>query len=320
MVTVGIIGCGVIGRTLYQEFLAHPAFRVVAVWDPSAAAVAALLTQGPEDAAACAVSGPEAVVQAADLVYVASPPAFHVPQALMALAAGKACLCEKPLAVDLAEGARLAAQVAAGSAPVAVHYPLATAPAVLEIQRRIAAGGIGTVTGVRIEARFARWPRGWHTGGDWLTGRAEGGFIREVLSHFLFVTLRTFGALSIHSAKAVYPASGGCETRLDALLSAGGIPVELTACVGGDDDDYNVWQIDGTMGRLRTTGWFTGQVWQQGHWQPLLPGTVAEGDALTQRAVLDGLAAMMARQPHRLATVAEALDVQRCVEVLRQAE
>ena len=77
MVTVGIIGCGVIGRTLYQEFLAHPAFRVVAVWDPSAAAVAALLAQGPEEEAVCAVSGPEAVVQAVREVLVKATPSDH---------------------------------------------------------------------------------------------------------------------------------------------------------------------------------------------------------------------------------------------------
>jgi len=87
-----------------------------------------------------------------DLIYVGTPPARHREQVLMALAAGKPVLCEKPFALDAAEArAMLAAARAAGLPLVEAmhsrHHALFAR--ILEI---LAAGEIGRLR--HIEARF----------------------------------------------------------------------------------------------------------------------------------------------------------------------
>ncbi|OYQ26082.1 hypothetical protein CHU93_12920 [Sandarakinorhabdus cyanobacteriorum] len=48
-----------------------------------------------------------------DAIYVATPPAFHLEQARLAIAAGKPCLVEKPFTLNAAEAETLLAQAAA---------------------------------------------------------------------------------------------------------------------------------------------------------------------------------------------------------------
>ena len=59
------------------------------------------------------------------LVYVGTPPAYHVPQALAAIAAGKATLVEKPFALDAAEARRVFIAAREADVPIfeAMHSP-----------------------------------------------------------------------------------------------------------------------------------------------------------------------------------------------------
>lgn len=59
-----------------------------------------------------------------DLVYIGLPPALHVHWALQSLSAGKAVLCEKPLAIDAAEARTAVHHAAAVGCPLieAFHY------------------------------------------------------------------------------------------------------------------------------------------------------------------------------------------------------
>ena len=50
-----------------------------------------------------------------DLVYIATPPFLHYPQALAALRAGKHVICEKPLALTVAQADELVARRTHGS-------------------------------------------------------------------------------------------------------------------------------------------------------------------------------------------------------------
>lgn len=90
---------------------------------------------------------------AIDLVYVATPPALHAEQALMAIAARKPVLVEKPFAMSAADAQRVFEAGKAARVPVfeAMHSPHHRLfGRILEI---VAAGEIGKVR--RIEAEFA---------------------------------------------------------------------------------------------------------------------------------------------------------------------
>ncbi len=96
-VGIGVIGCGGFGLFAVQQFTQLPGVRLVGMAGSHAeAARAAPRRFGVPD-----VMENEALLQMpnVDLVYIATPPFLHYPQAMQALQAGKHVLIEKPTAL-----------------------------------------------------------------------------------------------------------------------------------------------------------------------------------------------------------------------------
>jgi predicted dehydrogenase len=256
----------------------------------------------------------EAVIAACDCLYIAAPPAAHLPLAKAALAAGRAVFLEKPLATDLAAARAFVAQAEATGARAAVNFPMASSPAV----RQLAEWQAGLApTALEIEVGFATWPRGWQRdAAGWLARRAQGGFTREVVSHFLFLTRRRLGALTLVEASASFPSGDGAETAIQARLTAGGVPVTLRGGVGTTTkDDHNTWTLNDAI-RLRDWS-FAERLGADGQWAQApdaLPNEKMRPMVL--RDQLAGVAAMTRGAPHHLATLREALEVQEMVETI----
>src|SRR4051812_43052414 len=207
-VGLGFIGYGIIGERLLRAAVAHdPATLPVAgVWDPSPQAMERLARDFP---ALPRASSSEALVEASDCVYVASPPASHLGHARRALSRGRAVLCEKPLATDLDDAAAFVADTESTAARVAVNFPFASSFAVDQLRSWIAEGRVGAPRSLSIEVAFATWPRSWQAeAAAWLDRRAEGGFTREVVSHFLFLSRRLLGPLHLTRSASNYPEPG----------------------------------------------------------------------------------------------------------------
>ncbi len=105
-----VIGLGIMGRRMIANFERHPDFALAGAFDPSAAAVAALVTEFP-DVPVAADAGALIAGSDTDLVYIACPPQWHKGYALAAIAAGKPVYCEKPLGIDIAESRDLVARL-----------------------------------------------------------------------------------------------------------------------------------------------------------------------------------------------------------------
>jgi predicted dehydrogenase len=312
-IALGIIGFGIMGERLLRAALEHAAGSVtpVAVWDPAPEAAARLAAVSP---VVPMLASPEAVIAACDCLYVAAPPAAHIPLAEAAMAAGRAVFLEKPLATDLGIARAFVARAEASGARAAVNFPMASSPAVAQLATWQAALAPAAL---EIEVGFATWPRGWQRdAAGWLARRAEGGFTREVVSHFLFLTRRRLGPLVLHEASVSYPAGDGAETAIRARLTAGGVPVTLAGGVGTTTkDDHNSWTLNGCI-RLRDWSFAEHRgadgVWAQA--PEALPNERLR--PLVLRGQLAGVAAMTAGQPHGLATLREALEVQEIVEAI----
>lgn len=312
---VGIIGAGIMGERLLRAALEHAGdvVHVTGLWDH---APAALDRVGDVPGVRRAASA-EAVIEGAECVYIATPPGTHLGYARAALAAGRAVFLEKPLAVDLADARAFVAE--AGDARVAVNFPFASSPAIERLQAWLRDNVAGAPRGFAIDVGFAAWPRPWQQGAaGWLDGTAEGGFTREVVSHFLFLSRRLLGPLYLKSSQAEYGAGGGTERRVAARLDAGGLPGQLSGSVGGTaQDDHNSWTIQG-VANIRLRDWSIAERQRpDGTW-------AADPDALPNermrplalRRQLEQVARMVRGEPHHLATVAEAFDVQQVVEAI----
>ncbi len=318
-VAIGIIGAGIMGERLLTAILRQdPALvRAGGLWDPAPAAMARMATTFPQ---VPRLADAAAVIAASECTYIASPPASHLEHARAALAAGKRVFCEKPLAVDVADARAFVAEAGDRGA---VNFPFASSPAVATLRRWIEAGEIGTPRRIAIEVGFARWPRGWQAdAAAWLDRPMQGGFTREVVSHFLFLSRRIAGPLHGLSGQAFFPEAGKSERRIAATLQAGDLPVTLAGSVGETaKDDHNTWQLEGDKGAVRLSDWSIAERRAaDGSWQPApdaLPQEQARPLALKRQ--LEGVARLARGEPHHLATLQEALDVQEVVEAILAA-
>ncbi len=315
-VALGIVGAGIMGERLLGAALsqASDVVCIAGIWDPSAEAMARIAAAFP---GVPRLADAAAVTAACDALYIASPPSSHLGHARMALASGKTVFCEKPLAVDVTDAR---AFVAAAGNRGAVNFPFASSFGVATLTRWIGEGAIGTPRRIAIEVAFATWPRSWQMdAAGWLDATAQGGFTREVVSHFLFLSRRLGGPLTGLKATADYPEAGRSERRIAATLTAGALPVTLTGDVGTTaKDDHNIWMIEGEAGAVRLRDWSIAERrMADGSWQPdpeALPNEKMR--PLVLRRQLEGVAALVRGEPHHLATLAEALEVQEMVEAI----
>jgi predicted dehydrogenase len=257
------------------------------------------------------------VIAASDCVYIASPPASHLVHARAALAADRTFFGEKPLAIDVADARTFVAQAGDRGA---VNFPFASSPGVASLKAWLAKGEIGKPARIRIEVAFASWPRSWQVdAAGWLDKPAQGGFTREVVSHFLFLSHRLIGPLHGLEASVAFPEAGKSERRIEARLLADDIEVTLTGGVGTTaKDDHNIWMLEGDKGAIRLCDWSIAERrLPDGSWQrapDALPNEQARPLALKRQ--LEGVVRLARGEPHHLATLAEALNVQEIVEAI----
>ena len=302
---IGMVGAGIMGGRMAATIAQHPRFHVAAVWDPDTQA-AARLAQAHGGAAVVGSLQALTTQPGVDAVYIASPPAFHLPGVQAAVAARKPCLCEKPLAHTVAIAQALRDVVVAAQLPFAVNFPFARGQSSQRLQALLHGGDLGAVEQATLKVRFARWPREWQAGAStWLAGPEQGGFTREVLSHFVFLACRLFGPAMLKDV-VLQRAPGAAETSLHATLVHAHTTLRIDAAVDGDVADFNRLELAGSKATAVLSAW------QRLEYQ----GQVSEG-VPSGPLTLDAFANLLeGRADHGLASADEALAVVQVIEAL----
>lgn len=248
---VGILGLGVIGRIIGEQFRESPRFEVVAAFDP------AIPTDPNYPMRSSA--GEVAADPRVDCLYVATPPGLHAEGVHLAIAARKPVLCEKPLAPTPEEADRLAGAVRDANIDAVVNFAfapsaIATALAAAVDQRRL-----GRPTGAHLFVRIREWPQPWQAAaGNWLTSPAQGGFTREVLTHFVALADRLFGPGLVNDAE-VTRAPNGLETRTLASIAYERLVLTIDAALDPDleheDNLTNRFTIECERGVMGIEDW-----------------------------------------------------------------
>ena len=313
-ITTAIIGLGIMGRRMLEHMQLHPSYDPAFLWDPNPANMELARQMAPE-ARFC--ESAEAAIAGADLIYLACPPGPRKDYALAAAAQGKALFLEKPLGVDIAASADLVARIEAEGVPAAVNFTQAAGAALTDVSAEARSGAMGDLAGVDIVVTYGAWPRAWQQAADWLRLKDEGGMTREVISHFLFFSERILGPLSLVWARPSYPADPTlCETHMLARLeNAAGQAVSVLATVGGVQPDRQELTVKGSLRSHRVADFYAVSTSDGGAFQRVTPEGI-DPRSTSLRAQLDDLEAMIAGRPHRLATLPEALRVQRLIEAM----
>lgn len=325
---VGVVGLGVMGQRMLERLDAHSRLNALIAWDADPAAMARTAQRHP--GLQMATSAQQVIAcPGLQSLYIATPPAAHMALSNAAFDAGLAVLCEKPLTTDFDAGRDVIARIERDACRAAVNFSLASSPGLAALQAHfgLAAQGaghqpLGALQKVDIELAFSAWPRPWQSdAGPWLSQRVEGGFAREVLSHFVFVLQRVLGTAQVIESEVRYPDDGlGAETALHARLQAGGVQVSVDARVASDvaTPDHNRMRWLASEGDIELREWFgAAQQRRGGPWQPL--GDAADLRAQGQAAQLDrwvNLIEGSAEGAHGLPEFAEALAVQQTIETL----
>ncbi|CAK4073387.1 unnamed protein product [Aphanomyces euteiches] len=312
---VGVIGLGVMGQRMLRLLHKQPSLRAAWVYDANAQAVKATLELYPDVKVADSASH---LIQQTDLnsLYIATPPAAHIELTNQALDRGLAVLCEKPLCTDGKAAELCVERISSLGARTGVNFPLATAQGLTLAQTLFGADQpLGTLESISIDAKWMQWPRPWQSAaGAWLAERQEGGFTREVLSHFIFAVQRVVGPLTLIKHNVVYPADSNlAETDLSAQLQGGdNIPVTIEAHITGDIPCYNQVRLEGSKGTLVLARWFSE-----------IQATLKDGSEFpiekTDRDDLDlaaHWAGLIQGTHHTLSSYSEALNVQKTIEAM----
>lgn len=186
----GLVGCGWVARDyVAPAIVASGNGRLAALCDRDPAALARVGAVAPGAARygdlAALLADP-----AVDAVYVATPNSSHAAVVRAAAAAGKAVMCEKPMAPTAAEAEAMVRACAAAGVAYATAFDQRWHGAHRRLRALVAAGALGTVTCVRVH--YACWtPPDWrpaeYAHDNWRVdpARAGGGAMIDLAPHGL---------------------------------------------------------------------------------------------------------------------------------------
>ena len=316
---IGFIGLGSIGQRMLVPAQQHQRVKPTMAWDPQADRLSQTVANTPGLRAAKDVNH-LLTDSAVDIVYIASPPLTHAEHASATLDVGKPVLCEKPRGIDIATSEALAARATNSGIPHAVNFIYGSAYPAEQMAEALAQCKFGALTSAQIQLHLPNWAARRYAEAPWLMASDQGGFVREVLSHFVYLTERLFGPTKVNYSycrKGSSPRSA--ITGLVAELSCGDLTVDIqgsTLGTGPDVCNYTLWgehcsyRVHDLHGLQITTG----KDWENAN----APGTDPVSSWYQRQ--YDQIAAMLDGRPHTLPDFAAGLSVQRVIETLLQGE
>jgi predicted dehydrogenase len=249
-VRVGIAGLGRSGWDIHANLLAPLTehYRVVAVVD----AAAERRAEAIERFDCQAYTGYDELLAdpAVELVVVALPSFLHADATIAAFALGKHVVCEKPMAVSLAEADAMIGAARQHDRVLTIFQQRRYEPAFVKVQEIIASGILGRIVQIRLaESRFGRrW--------DWQTLQMYGGgSLNNTGPHFMDQALQLFGPAEPQVTCCLDRTLtlGDADDHVKILLQAPGAPTLDIEIFSSDAYPPPTWHVVGTQGGLTGT-------------------------------------------------------------------
>ena len=188
-----------------------------------------------------------------DAVYIATPVDLHAEHTIAAAKAGKHVLCEKPMAMNVAECDAMIDACRSNGVALGIAYYRHMYPAIAGIKRIIASGEIGTVAMTQINA-FEYFdpapdhPRHWFT----VKKRAGGGPMFDFGCHRLEILVDVFGPVKDVTSMVgnVAPFDRDVEDTAIAILVFESGSYATLSVTHASNEPQDTLDIYGTLGSI----------------------------------------------------------------------
>ena len=190
-----------------------------------------------------------------DIIYLAVPPKYHYPIALDILKTNKHFLCEKPLANSTEEAKEMYELVKDKDIVNAMNFPTIYNKAFEKMEELLREGFIGDLLRVEFQGYFTYWPRLWQQN-NWISTREQGGFVREVVTHYIQMIQMLFGDIEELESCIEYPEDPKLsETSLIAAAKVKGTQLLINAVADAGMEEDLSFNIIGSKGTLYLKNW-----------------------------------------------------------------
>ena len=229
MLNIAVIGAGRIGQVHARTIASHPGAALALIADPfgDAAEKLAAAHGARHTTDIDSVFTDDSI----DAVIIGSPTPLHIPHLLAAAKAGKAVLCEKPIALDMADVEAAREELDAVTTPVMFGFNRRFDPSFAALRAAVADGRVGDLENLLIISRDPAAPPVEYV-------KVSGGIFRDMTIHdfdmarfFLgdIVEVHAFGQnfdpgiaeAGDFDAAVVTLCSAGYDQRLEAQGSTG---------------------------------------------------------------------------------------------------
>jgi predicted dehydrogenase len=197
-----------------------------------------------------------------DLISVSAPVGWHHDMLLAALAAGRHVLCEKPLALNGAEGREMAEAAARTDRATLVCFENRWSPERLAMRELVDEGVIGRPSFIQVTITSGYWHPSHKPQSAWMYRRDQGGgYLFGQMSHEIDFLQSLFGrAVAVcadvrHSLDTVDTPDGTVEVTADDTsglllrLSSGALAV-VSNSSAGLAAGTNLWEAHGSGGTI----------------------------------------------------------------------
>lgn len=248
MIGISIIGLGAIGERLMPIFKEYEELEVVSVYDIDSTRMKTIC-QAYEVEAAVSI---EAILEDPKVqgVYLAVPPKFHKTLAFEIMKAGKHILCEKPLAGTISEAKAMMDLASETNVVNCMNFPLYFGPGYAKLKALLDDKAIGQIKRIELKGIFPDWPRKWQVN-PWIDSKDQGGFVREVFTHFIQLTHDYFGYIELDHVDVIYPNDPTkSESDIYGRGHIGQIPMVFNGMTGvGHEEDLKlvIWGSEGVI-------------------------------------------------------------------------
>jgi predicted dehydrogenase len=316
MISVGIIGSGNMAKDMAEAFRKNE-FLIKGICDideEKARVLAHPLDANTTTAYADLLDDPDI-----DLIYIATPPKTHSEIFISSLLAKKHTICEKPLCLTDNEALKMLeeAKRAKDSGIIsAINFPMAYLKATKALKELVL-----NVHHVEIRLHFPKWPRPAlrFLKTDWINQQNQGGILREISCHFLFLLEHLFKDDPVKKVCSVITyGKEGCEVGVSAILQHSHFSTNLSLASGFSSTKEEISMSIFGEKTAHLDNFQILRISKNGEEPKLHESSfgIDENAFMDSEPIVKNLKLAILQQPHELVSIAEGFRIQKLLNAI----